>query len=75
MKYYLYNPLANNGIRLDVPGAELLDATKTDYPSFFADLAAEDEVIVTWSAELYEGAAIQIAGAAAGEEASQDANQ
>ena len=38
-------------------------------------LTAEDEVIVTWSAELYEGAAIQIAGAAAGEEASQDANQ
>ena len=46
MKYYLYNPLANNGIRLDVPGAELLDATKTDYPSFFADLAAEDEVVL-----------------------------
>jgi len=46
MKYYLYNPLANNGIRLDVPGVELLDATKTDYPSFFADLAAEDEVVL-----------------------------
>ncbi len=46
MKYYLYNPLSNNGIRPDVPGAELVDATTIDYPSFFTGLAEEDEVVL-----------------------------
>ena len=46
MKYYLYNPLANNGIRIDVPGAEMLDATKLDYSAFFSGLEKEDEVVL-----------------------------
>jgi len=46
MKYYLYNPLSNNGIPANVPGAELIDATKTDYPAFFAGLKEEDEVVL-----------------------------
>ncbi|MBQ9911272.1 MAG: diacylglycerol kinase family protein [Lachnospiraceae bacterium] len=46
MKYYLYNPNANNGIRIDVPGAKLTDATKLDYPSFFGNLGEEDEVVL-----------------------------
>ncbi len=46
MKYYLYNPLANNGIGTEVPGAEMIDASKTDYPSFFAGLDPEDEVVL-----------------------------
>ena len=37
MKYYLYNPFANNGIKSHIPeGANLIDASKTDYPEFFA---------------------------------------
>ena len=46
MKYYLYNPLANNGIKIDVPGAEPIDATKLDYAEFFGKLAPEDEVVM-----------------------------
>ena len=46
MKYYLYNPLANNGIKIDVPGVEAVDATKTDYAEFFGKLAPEDEVVL-----------------------------
>lgn len=49
MKYYLNNPLANNGIRdfdIDLAGAELIDASKTDYPEFFAGLKDEDEVVL-----------------------------
>ncbi len=46
MKYYLYNPLANNGIRIDVPGAQMLDATKLDYSTFFSGLEKEDEVVL-----------------------------
>lgn len=54
MKYYLYNPLANNGIKPGVPAEELLktpdvkliDATKTDFAAFFAELAPEDEVVI-----------------------------
>ncbi len=46
MKHYLYNPLANNGIRLDVPGVEMIDATKTDYAAFFGGLPEEDEVVI-----------------------------
>ncbi|MBQ6035823.1 MAG: hypothetical protein IJL43_00790, partial [Lachnospiraceae bacterium] len=46
MKYYLYNPLANNGIRIDVPGVQMLDATKLDYSTFFSGLEKEDEVVL-----------------------------
>ncbi len=47
MKYYLYNPLSNNGIRPEMSsGKELLDATKTDYKTFFEGLAPEDEVVL-----------------------------
>ena len=47
MKYYLYNPLANNGIRSHIPeGAELIDAAKTDYQAFFSGLKDDDEVVL-----------------------------
>ena len=46
MKYYLYNPLANNGIRVEVPDVQMLDATKLDYSAFFAGLKKEDEVVL-----------------------------
>jgi len=46
MKYYLYNPLANNGIKKEVPGCELLDATKINYQEFFDGLKPEDEVVL-----------------------------
>ena len=46
MKYYLYNPLANNGISVESPGVEPMDASKVDYPSFFAGLKPDDEVVL-----------------------------
>ena len=53
MKYYLYNPLANNGIlpgvsleELKKTGAQPIDATKTDYAEFFGKLEPEDEVVM-----------------------------
>jgi diacylglycerol kinase family enzyme len=47
MKYYLYNPLANNGIRPEIsPEHELIDATKTDFEKFFSSLREEDEVVL-----------------------------
>ena len=47
MKYYLYNPLANNGIRSFIPeGANLIDASKTDYREFFSSLKDDDEVVL-----------------------------
>ena len=47
MKYYLYNPLANNGIKSHIPeGAKLIDASKTDYPGFFAGLKDDDEAVL-----------------------------
>ena len=47
MKYYLYNPLSNNGILPDLKdGKEWIDATKTDYGKFFRDLKAEDQVVL-----------------------------
>ena len=46
MKYYLYNSLANNGIKPDVaPGTELVDAVGLDYPEYLKNLAPEDEVV------------------------------
>ena len=46
MKYYLYNPLANNGIGTEIPGADLLDASKLDYVEFFGNLKEDDEVVL-----------------------------
>ena len=47
MKYYLYNSLANNGIRPQVPaGTELIDAVGLDYPAYLNGLAPEDEVVL-----------------------------
>ena len=46
MKYYLNNPLSNNGINEDIPGVEAMDATKLDYPEFFAGLKEDDEVVL-----------------------------
>ena len=46
MKYYLYNPKANNGIKSHVPDCELIDASKLDYPEFFSGLSEDDEVVI-----------------------------
>lgn len=46
MKYYLYNPLANNGIKTNVPDADLIDASTLDYADFFGGLKPEDEVVL-----------------------------
>lgn len=46
MKYYLYNPKANNGIRPELSGVELIDASKLDYQEFFSGLADNDEVVL-----------------------------
>ena len=47
MKYYLYNSLANNGIKPNVPaGTELVDAVGMDYPDYLSKLEADDEVVL-----------------------------
>lgn len=47
MKYYLYNPLSNNGIKPALSSEQkLLDASKTDYKTFFGELQPEDEVVL-----------------------------
>ncbi|MBQ4297544.1 MAG: diacylglycerol kinase family protein, partial [Clostridia bacterium] len=47
MKYYLYNSLANNGIRPELKsGAELVDAVGLDYPEYLKKLSPEDEVVL-----------------------------
>ena len=47
MKHYLYNSLANNGIRPNVPaGTELIDAVGMDYPEYLNNLSDEDEVVL-----------------------------
>lgn len=47
MKYYLYNSLANNGIKPTVPdGTELIDAVGIDYPGYLHTLSPEDEVVL-----------------------------
>ena len=47
MKYYLYNPLANNGIKPEnKSGTEWIDATKTDYRTFLSSLKEDDEVVL-----------------------------
>ena len=47
MKYYLYNPKANNGIRPDFPnGAEIIEVIGLDFPTFFDHIKPEDEVVL-----------------------------
>ena len=46
MKYYLYNNLANNGIKTEIEGVQLIDASKIDYQDFFNKLNKEDEVVI-----------------------------
>ena len=47
MKRYLYNSLANNGIRPAVPdGAETVDAVGLDYAAYLQTLAPEDELVL-----------------------------
>ena len=47
MKYYLYNSLANNGIKPQMaPGIELVDAVGLDYVAYLKNLAPEDEVVL-----------------------------
>ena len=47
MKYYLYNSLANNGIRPKVAaGTELVNAVGLDYPAYLSGLKPEDEVVL-----------------------------
>ena len=47
MKYYLYNSLANNGIKPEVkPGTELVDAVGMDYQEYLKSLGPEDEVVL-----------------------------
>lgn len=45
MKYYLYNPLANNGIAPNIQGVELTSVIGLDYKKFYDGLNPEDEVI------------------------------
>lgn len=47
MKYYLYDPLANNWIKAKLPeGTNTLDATKLNYQEFFDGLKKDDEVVL-----------------------------
>ena len=46
MKYYLNNGLANNGIKADLPGVELINAVGLNYPRFFSELKEDDEVVL-----------------------------
>ena len=46
MRYILYNPRANNGIKPDfLEGVEYIDVIGLDYQKFFDSLAEEDEVV------------------------------
>lgn len=46
MKYYLYNRLANNGIKPEIDSSiELIDVIGLDYKKFFDGLNKEDEVV------------------------------
>ena len=47
MKYYLNNPLSNNGIKKKLPeDCKIIDATTIDYNEFFDNLKPEDEVVM-----------------------------
>lgn len=46
MKYYLYNKLANNGIKPVIKeGIKTIDCVGLDYEKFFSELNPEDEVV------------------------------
>lgn len=53
MKYYLYNPLANNGVKPEfikeaenTPGMEVRELIDIIYPEFLSELAEGDEVVL-----------------------------
>ncbi len=47
MKHYLYNSLANNGIRPKVEaGIELIDAVGMDYPEYIRKMDPQDEIVL-----------------------------
>ena len=47
MKYYLYNPKANNGIRPSLKeGSEVVECLDMDFKKFFDGLKPEDEVVL-----------------------------
>lgn len=46
MKYYLYNPLANNGIKPNLDEKDLINVIGLDYKKFFDELNPEDEVVL-----------------------------
>ncbi len=47
MKYYLYNSLANNGIRPEIGfDTQLVDAVGLDYVEYLRSLRPEDEVVL-----------------------------
>ena len=47
MKYYLYNSLANNGIKPDFgPDVTPIDAVGLDYVEYLKGLAPEDELVL-----------------------------
>ena len=47
MKYYLYNSLANNGIKPQTEeGVTLIDAVGMDYAKYLEGLSPEDEVVL-----------------------------
>lgn len=46
MKYYINNPLSNNGIKVKLPeGSKIINATTINYQEFFDGLKPEDEVV------------------------------
>jgi len=47
MRYYLYNPLANNGIKPKLPeGVKIIEVLGLDYEKFFSELFPSDEVVL-----------------------------
>ncbi len=47
MKYYLVNPLSNNGMKVNETfEGEMIDAVKTDFKAFFEGLKENDEVVL-----------------------------
>ena len=47
MKYFLYNPLSNNGIRPDFTSdMKVIEVIGLDYQKFFDELDPNDEVVM-----------------------------
>ena len=47
MKYYLYNPLSNNGIRPEFKeGSNVIEVIGLNYQEFFNNLKSDDEVVL-----------------------------